>query len=147
MFNDGVDVIFVAAGESGLGVLEAATELSRPDRQLWVIGVDTDQFYDITDEQRAHLLTSMFKRIGSRRRGRGRRARRRHARGTGVIKVTLADGAVGYTDTGGHLQPETTAALETFRAQIIDGTIIVDPVPPSSRRSRRTRCSSTTSNG
>ena len=47
----------------------------------------------------------------------------------GVIGVTLADGAVGYTDTGGHLQAATTAALEMFRTQIVDGTVVVDPVP------------------
>lgn len=129
MYNDGVDVIFVAAGGSGRGVLEAATELSRADRQLWVIGVDTDQFFDINAEQQSHLLTSMFKRID-----RGVQAVvAAHVNGTlavpSAMNVTLADGAVGYTDTGGHLQPTTVAALETFRARIIDGTITVDPVP------------------
>ncbi len=129
MYNDGVDVIFVAAGESGLGVIQAATELSGPDRQLWAIGVDTDQFFDIDEQQRAHLLTSMFKRID-----RGVKAVvAAHVDGTlqvpGVINVTLADGGVGYTDTGGYLQATTTAALERFRTQIVDGTIIVDPVP------------------
>ena len=55
------------------GVIEAATELSRPDRKLWAIGVDTDQYFDITDEQRTHLLTSMFKRFDSRHRSGCRR--------------------------------------------------------------------------
>ena len=129
MFDDGVDVIFVAAGESGRGVIEAATELSRPGRQLWVIGVDTDQYYDITDEQRAHLLTSMFKRFDL-----GVEAVvAAHDAGTlavpGTITVTLADGGVGYTDSGEHLRPATIDALEAFRNQIIDGTITVDPIP------------------
>jgi basic membrane lipoprotein Med (substrate-binding protein (PBP1-ABC) superfamily)/DNA-binding SARP family transcriptional activator len=129
MYDDGVDVIFVAAGDSGRGVIEAATELSRPDRQLWAIGVDTDQYYDITDEQRAHLLTSMFKRLDF-----GVEAvLAAHDAGTlvapGTVTVTIADGAVGYTDTGGYLQPATTEALETFRARMVDGTITVDPTP------------------
>ncbi len=105
MFDDGVDIIFVAAGGSYSGVIEAATELSRSDLQLWVIGVDTDQYYDITDEQRAHLVTSMFKRLDL-----GVEAVvAAHDAGTlavpGMITVTMADGGVGYTDTGGHLQP------------------------------------------
>jgi basic membrane lipoprotein Med (substrate-binding protein (PBP1-ABC) superfamily)/DNA-binding SARP family transcriptional activator len=139
MYDNGVDVIFVAAGESGRGVIEAATELSRPDRQLWAIGVDTDQYFDITAEQRRHLLTSMFKRFD-----RGVEVVvARHDAGTlaapGRVDVTMADGAVGYTDTGGHMQPSTTDALETFRAQIIDGTISVDPTPAHEMVTQRAR--------
>jgi basic membrane lipoprotein Med (substrate-binding protein (PBP1-ABC) superfamily)/DNA-binding SARP family transcriptional activator/Tol biopolymer transport system component len=129
MFDGGVDVIFVAAGESYRGVIEAATELSGPGRQLWVIGVDSDQSYDITDEQRTHLLTSMFKRFES-----GIEAVvAAHDADTlavpGTITLTLADGGVGYTNTDRHLQPATIDVLETFRAQIIDGTLKVDPAP------------------
>jgi basic membrane lipoprotein Med (substrate-binding protein (PBP1-ABC) superfamily)/DNA-binding SARP family transcriptional activator/Tol biopolymer transport system component len=129
LFEDGVDVIFVAAGESYRGVVEAATELSGSGRQLWVIGVDSDTQYDITDVQRNHLLTSMFKRVE-----RGVEAVV-SARGDGsvalpgALTVTLADGGVGYTNAGGHLRPTTVDALETFRAGIIDGTIKVDPIP------------------
>jgi Tol biopolymer transport system component len=41
----------------------------------------------------------------------------------------LADGGVGYTDTGNYLAPATVAALEAFRTRIIDGTISVDATP------------------
>jgi len=129
LYDDGVDVIFVAAGESYRGVIEAATELSGSGRQLWVIGVDSDTQYDITDVQRNHLLTSMFKQVE-----RGVEAVvAAHVDRTlalsGAITVTLADGGVGYTNTAGHLRPATVDALETFRARIIDGTITVDPTP------------------
>ena len=129
MYNDGVDVIFVAAGQSGTGVIEAATEMSTPSRKLWAIGVDTDQFFDVTDAQRAHLLTSMYKRtdlaaaavIAAQVRG--------ALKAPSVVTATLADGAVGYTNSGGYLQPSTIEALESFKAKIVDGTIVVDPVP------------------
>ncbi len=129
MFDGGVDVVFVAAGESYRGVIEAAAELSGPGRQLWVIGVDSDQSYDITDQQRTHLLTSMFKRLDV-----GVEAVvAAHDAGTlavpGTVTATLADGALGYTETGQHLHPATIDALETFRAEIVDGTISVDPTP------------------
>ena len=62
--EENVDVVFSAAGESGRGVIEAATELSQElGRQLWAIGVDTDMLFELPDEQRDHLLTSMVKRI------------------------------------------------------------------------------------
>ena len=129
MYEQGVDVIFVAAGGSGIGVIEAATALSTETRPLWVVGVDSDQYYDISDAQRAHLLTSMFKGfdVGI------------HAvvaaydNGTlvapGVVEVGLAEGAVGYTTTGEHLGASTIATLEQFRDEIVNGTIAVQPVP------------------
>ncbi|HEY4611230.1 MAG TPA: BMP family ABC transporter substrate-binding protein, partial [Ilumatobacteraceae bacterium] len=129
MYNDGVDVIFVAAGQSGTGVIEASTELSTPSRKLWAIGVDTDQFFDVNDDQRAHLLTSMYKRtdlataavVAAKLHG------KLHA--PSIFTATLADGAVGYTNTGGHLRPSTIEALESLKAQIVDRTIVVNAVP------------------
>ena len=60
----GVDTIFTAAGGSGRGVIEAATELSDDlDRQLWAIGVDTDNTFELQDREREHLLTSMVKKL------------------------------------------------------------------------------------
>jgi basic membrane lipoprotein Med (substrate-binding protein (PBP1-ABC) superfamily)/DNA-binding SARP family transcriptional activator len=129
MFDEGVDVIYVAAGGSGMGVIEAATERSTSSRPLWAIGVDSDQYYDISTAEREHLLTSMFKRMEA-----GIRAvvAARDA-GTlpesGMFVVGVADGAVGYTDTGGHLDETTVEKLEDLRARIVDGTIVVDPVP------------------
>ena len=61
--EQGADIIYVAAGESGMGVIEAATEHSTSDRPLWAIGVDSDQYFDISTDQREHLLTSMYKRM------------------------------------------------------------------------------------
>ena len=103
MYEQGVDVIFVPAGSSGIGVIDAATALSTETRPLWVIGVDSDQYYDISDTQHAHLLTSMFKGfdIGI------HTVVAAYDNGTlvapSVVEVGLADGAVGYTTTGEHL--------------------------------------------
>ena len=47
MFEAGADVVFHAAGDSGVGVFEAATTLSTADRHLWAIGVDSDQYESV----------------------------------------------------------------------------------------------------
>ena len=47
MYRAGADVIFAAAGTSGLGVFEAAVDLSEPGRHLWAIGVDSDQYVTV----------------------------------------------------------------------------------------------------
>ena len=71
MFEAGADVVFHAAGDSGVGVFEAATELSTADRHLWAIGVDSDQYDSVLrlsgavhpEEWRQHILTSVIKRV------------------------------------------------------------------------------------
>jgi basic membrane protein A len=54
VFKDGADVIFQAAGPTGLGVLEAAK-----DYNFYAIGVDTDQGY----LQPGFIISSMLKRV------------------------------------------------------------------------------------
>ncbi len=68
-YQAGADVVFAAAGTSGLGVFEAAAEMSRPGRHLWAIGVDSDQFVSVRDlpgtvspaDWTPHILTSVTK--------------------------------------------------------------------------------------
>ncbi|MDK2801185.1 BMP family protein [Kosmotoga sp. DU53] len=54
VFKEGADVIFQAAGPTGLGVLEAAK-----DYKFYAIGVDTDQGY----LQPGYIVSSMLKRV------------------------------------------------------------------------------------
>lgn len=55
MWAEGVDIIFAAAGSSGLGVLESADEQT----DKWAIGVDADQDYLYPGK----ILCSMMKRV------------------------------------------------------------------------------------
>ncbi len=59
--EQGADVIFAAAGESGLGALEAAGE-----QNVFSIGVDSDQYMLLRDSQpniAAAVVTSMLKNV------------------------------------------------------------------------------------
>lgn len=62
-FNQGAEVIFAAAGPSGLGAIEAATEQDKK-----IIGVDSDQsaaYAENGDTKTAeHIVTSMVKNVG-----------------------------------------------------------------------------------
>ncbi|WPM05929.1 nucleoside ABC transporter substrate-binding protein BmpD [Borreliella sinica] len=58
MYRDGVDIIFAAAGLSGIGVIEAAKELG-PDH--YIIGVDQDQSYLAPN----NVLVSAIKKVDS----------------------------------------------------------------------------------
>ncbi|UER67561.1 BMP family protein [Borrelia sp. BU AG58] len=56
MYNDGIDIIFTAAGLSGLGAIEVAKEMGEG---YYVIGVDQDQSYLAPD----NVLLSYVKRV------------------------------------------------------------------------------------
>jgi len=61
MYRQGADIIFNVAGNTGIGLLEAAKEVDR-----WAIGVDSDQaiIYESTDPEIAkRIVTSMMKNV------------------------------------------------------------------------------------
>ena len=61
LYDAGADVIFHAAGRSGVGVFEAAAGLSATNR--WAIGIETDQWQAAGTRERPHVLTSIIKRF------------------------------------------------------------------------------------
>lgn len=62
MYSGGCDVIYHAAGGTGLGVFKAAKTMTKPDKKLWAIGVDQDQAVAVP-EYADVILTSMVKRV------------------------------------------------------------------------------------
>ncbi len=55
----GADVVFQAAGSDGLGVIQAVKEARAAGKNVYVIGVDSDQSHLAPDA----VLTSMVKRV------------------------------------------------------------------------------------
>src|SRR5690606_23439311 len=50
MYEDGADVVMHAAGNSGLGLFDAAAGFTEATgRHVWAIGVDTDQYFTTVD--------------------------------------------------------------------------------------------------
>ena len=60
MYDGGADIVYHAAGKSGLGVFDA---VEAAGDGKWAIGVDQDQYLTVDDAQKPHILTSMLKRI------------------------------------------------------------------------------------
>jgi len=138
LYEAGADVVFHAAGDSGVGVFEAATTLSTDDSKLWAIGVDSDQWATVAflsgaihpEEWRKHILTSVIKRLDIATYEviadftKGELA-------PGKITFDLASRAVDISYSGRHLD-DVFGQIEDARAQINDGTVIV-PCAPSDR--------------
>lgn len=62
LYDSGCDIIYHAAGESGIGLFKAAQELKDQGKTVWSIGVDIDQAIALP-EYREIILTSMVKRV------------------------------------------------------------------------------------
>jgi basic membrane protein A len=117
-FDRGADVVYAAAGATGLGVLQAAKDKGR-----LAIGVDSNQNYI----HPGTILTSMVKRVDLAVYEAFKTARE----GTwkaGVRNLGLAEGGVGYAlDQHNRrlITPEMERRLEQARADIVAGTIKV----------------------
>lgn len=59
LITKGADVLFHAAGSDGLGVIQAVKEARAAGREVWAIGVDSDQWHVAPEV----VLTSMVKRV------------------------------------------------------------------------------------
>lgn len=64
MYDKGVDAIFAAAGGVGVGAINEAKSRAKNGEEVWMIGVDQDQYADgIYEGNKSIILTSAMKRI------------------------------------------------------------------------------------
>ncbi|HWU16166.1 MAG TPA: BMP family ABC transporter substrate-binding protein [Devosia sp.] len=115
----GADVIFAAAGGSGLGVLQAMKDAGK-----FSIGVDSNQNY----LQPGSVLTSMVKRVDNAVKNALTEAADDATFKPGLTIMGLAEDGVGYSVDDNNkalLTPEMIAAAEDYKAKIIAGEIEV----------------------
>jgi basic membrane protein A and related proteins len=117
-YQQDVDVIYHAAGSTGLGVFEAARQTGK-----LAIGVDADQY----EEAPGHILTSMVKGVDVAVFEATRWIKEGRFKG-GVYQLGLKEGGVGYVydEHNRALIPEPVhARVEQLKQEIIDGKIRV----------------------
>ena len=113
--DQGADVVYQAAGGTGIGVLQAAA-----DAGIYGIGVDTNQNW----MHPGSMLTSMLKRLDLTIFEQAEKT----AAGTfepGIHFLGLADGMVGYAIEDGQVTAEMQSAVEAASAEIVSGAITV----------------------
>jgi len=116
--DQGADVIYAAAGGTGVGVLQAAADAGKLG-----IGVDSNQ----NGLQPGKVLTSMLKRVDTAVYGAFTDAKDGKLAG-GINDLGLKEGGVDYAVDDNNkdlITPEMTAAAEKAKADIIAGTITV----------------------
>jgi basic membrane protein A len=122
-YQQGVDIIYHAAGSTGLGVFEAARQTGK-----LAIGVDADQY----EEAPGHILTSMVKGVDVAVYDATRWVKDGRFRG-GIYELGLAQNGVGYVydEHNRALIPDAVRArVEQLRQDIIAGRITVPATLP-----------------
>lgn len=120
MYDADSDVIFAAAGGSGVGVFDAA--VAAGDGK-WAIGVDSDQYTSATPDQQKHILTSMLKRVDVAVYD-TIKAFTTDKKLSGTTVFDLKADGVGYATSGGYVD-DIAAQLDALKAKIISGDIVV----------------------
>ena len=129
MYEGGADIVYAAAGGSGLGMFQAAKEYSDANNtHVCGIGVDSDQILTVGADLEPYVMTSMLKRvdvavyntIGDYLEGKAKV-------GTDSVFDLKVNG-VAYSTTGGNLE-DITSKLDDLKQQIIDGKITVPTAP------------------
>lgn len=122
MYDGGADIVYHAAGGSGGGVFEAASESG-----TLAIGVDSDQYNTADPSVQDVIMTSMLKNVNV--------AVYEYLTKvndgtfpTGITTYDLAVDGVGYSTSGGQID-DIVDQLDAFKQQIIDGTITVPTTP------------------
>lgn len=126
-YQDGADIVYHAAGGSGNGVFEAASEAGEPG-EVWAIGVDSDQFLTVGEPLNQWILTSMLKRVDVAV-FETIKAFTEGDREAGVRVFDLAVDGVGYSNVAGFIPEDVVAQVEELKADIIAGEIEVPTEP------------------
>jgi basic membrane protein A len=121
MYEDGADVVYHAAGDSGLGVFQAAAAAGDGK---WAIGVDSDQAQAVKEvDLQKVIMTSMLKRVDV-----GVfefiKAFQGGAKGGTNVTYDLKVEGVGLATTGGHID-DIMPQIDEAKQKIISGEITV----------------------
>ncbi len=132
-YNAGATVIFACAGGTGNGIIQEAAERRTNGEDVWVIGVDTDQYSLGTygDGSQSCVLTSMLKRVDTATYNASKQVAEGNFQG-GNIDYTLADEGVGIPAENPNLTESDLAAIEEAREAIISGEVTVSTEPQTS---------------
>jgi len=116
MYSAGCDIVFHAAGGTGVGLIDAAKEAGK-----FAIGVDRDQAYLAPD----NVLTSALKLVNVAVEKVSEEAMKGNKIGGKTYTYGLKDGAVGIPKENKNVKPEVYEAAIKLQEKIKDGSIVV----------------------
>jgi basic membrane protein A len=128
-YEQGADIAFNVAGETGIGLLDAAK-----DKDRYAIGVDSDQYFlykDTDPAKSANIVTSMMKNVDQSI----YRALKMYVDGNLPVgkaeTLGIAEGAIGVADNENYrklIPDEFRDKIKELEEKIVSGEITVDTV-------------------
>ncbi|MDA3847516.1 MAG: BMP family ABC transporter substrate-binding protein [Vallitaleaceae bacterium] len=126
MYDEGIDIIFAAAGGVGVGVINEAKDRGSNGENVFVIGVDSDQYIDgIYEGDKSIILTSAIKKVDVAAYDYIDAAINGTFRGGTSTIMTLADNAVGLPAENPNLSMDTMNKVNQVKATVISGSVVV----------------------
>jgi basic membrane protein A and related proteins len=126
-YDSGVYCIFSAAGFTGSGTIAMAKEYRAAGKNVWAIGVDSDQYedgvYDAAKTKSA-VLTSMIKRVESATLYALKAVKDGTFKG-GVKVFDMKSDGVGFSDRNAELGKDIVAKVNAVKKDIIAGKVKV----------------------
>ena len=126
MYDSGVDVIFAAAGGTGVGVINEAKSRRLAGQNVWAVGVDVDQ-YTVGDMGNGEscILTSAMKYVDKAAYDLVYAAYNNEFPGGTNELRGAATADLGIPETNPNLSAETMEIVAEVEQMIIDGSIVV----------------------
>ncbi|SFD79375.1 nucleoside-binding protein [Lentibacillus persicus] len=128
MYNNDIDIIYHASGATGNGVFAQAKDIKNNDaeREIWVIGVDRDQYEEGAIGDQNVTLTSMIKRVDNSVQQVSNMAMDGEFPGGEVLEFGVEDEGVGLADTNEEAYTDDIAQpVDEWKQKIIDGDVEV----------------------
>lgn len=124
-FDSGVYVIYSAAGGTGNGTIAQAKEYRSQGKNVWAIGVDSDQYEDgVFADGKSAVLTSMIKRVEAAT-VYALNAIKDGKFASSVTVLDMKSDGIGFSEKNAELGPEIVAKVNAIKKDIIDGKISV----------------------
>lgn len=124
-FDSGVYAIYSAAGGTGNGTIAQAKEYRSQGKNVWAIGVDSDQYEEgVYTAGKSAVLTSMLKRVESSTMY-ALNAIKNKTFSASVLTLDMKAEGVGFSDRNEELGSDIIAKVNAVKKDIIDGKVTV----------------------
>ncbi len=129
MYNRGIKIIFTVAGATGNGAIKEAKNRAKAGEDVWIVGVDMDQYKDgIYEDGKSVILTSALKKLDVAV-YKTLVAVSDDVFKAGHVVYSLKNDGVGLPKTNPNLKNEWMKIVERYKKDIIKGKIKV-PLKP-----------------
>ena len=129
MYDRGVELIFTAAGGTGMGAINEAKSRASKGEMAWIIGVDSDQFLDGVYDSATNasvILTSAVKYVDQATHDMIAAEAEGTFPGGEALLYTIANDGVGIPSENPNLSEETIEKVNAVYNQVKEGTITVN---------------------